>query len=108
MKDEIKEILDNKLYFDLEEEDYIKIKDYITNLQEELKSANESISWWSNRFKAVERDNRNYKSRNKKAIKKLETLMPICIMPNNTLIHGTEKAKIIEETLNILNGGSNE
>lgn len=35
MNDEIKEILDNKLYFDLEEEDYIKIKDYITNLQEE-------------------------------------------------------------------------
>ena len=34
--------------------------DYITNLQEELKSANESITWWSNRFKAVERDKRDY------------------------------------------------
>ena len=26
--------------------------------EEELKSANESITWWSNRFKAVERDNK--------------------------------------------------
>ena len=34
MNDEIKEILDNKLYFDLDEEDYIKIKDCITNLQQ--------------------------------------------------------------------------
>ena len=42
---------------------------------------------------------------NSKAIEKLKTLMPICIMPNNMLIHGTEKAKIIEETLNILEKG---
>ena len=42
--------------------------DYITNLQEELKSANESITWWSNRFKAVERDKKDYKSRIDKAV----------------------------------------
>lgn len=49
-------------------------------------------------------DGEDYKSRNEKAIEKLKTLMPICIMPNNMLIHGTEKAKAIEETLNILQG----
>lgn len=37
-----------------------------------------------------------------KAIDKLESLLPMCIMPNNMLIHGTEKAKTIEETLDIL------
>ena len=37
-----------------------------------------------------------------KAIDKLESLLPMCIMPNNMLIHGTEKAKAIEETLDIL------
>lgn len=59
--------------------------DYITNLQEELKSANESISWWQNRFNAVEKENENlkidnkrlqhnekvFKSRNEKALDKL-------------------------------------
>lgn len=37
MKDEIKKIFDTKLYFDLNDEDYTKIQDYITNLQEKLK-----------------------------------------------------------------------
>ena len=53
MNDEIKEILDNKLYFDLEEEDYIKIKDYITNLQKDLEKANDIIA----------KDRQFYKSR---------------------------------------------
>jgi cell division septum initiation protein DivIVA len=39
-----------------------------------------------------------------KATKELEKLLPLCIMPNNTLIHATEKSKIIEETINILKG----
>lgn len=37
-------------------------------LKEELKSANEEITWWSNRFNAVERDNRQLKEDKKKAI----------------------------------------
>lgn len=57
-EDEIKEILDNPKilmlsygnYISLD--DYVKLKDCITNLQEELKSANESITWWQNRFNA--------------------------------------------------------
>lgn len=30
--------------------------DYITNLQEEIKSTNESITWWQNRFNAIEKN----------------------------------------------------
>ena len=38
------------------------------DLQVELKSANEEITWWSNRFNAVERDNRQLKEDKRKAI----------------------------------------
>lgn len=74
MKDEIREILDNPKTLQLSYgnyaslDDYFKLRDFITNLQQELKEANESIIWWSNRFKAVERDNRDYKSRIEKAV----------------------------------------
>jgi len=34
-----------------------QLSDYITNLQEELKSANESITWWQNRFNALQEEN---------------------------------------------------
>ena len=44
----------------------------------------------------------------KKATTILEGLLPICIMPNNTLIHGTEKAKEIETALEILRGDKND
>lgn len=71
MKDEIREILESvKRHIDYVEatkqcsvRDYeMKVMyDYITNLQEELKEANESITWWSNRFKAVEKYNTKLK-----------------------------------------------
>ena len=44
----------------------------------------------------------NLQSKIDKAIEILESQLPICVMPNNMLIHGTEKAKAIEEVLNIL------
>lgn len=44
----------------------------------------------------------NLQSKIDKAIDKLESLLPMYIMPNNMLIHATEKAKTIEETLDIL------
>ena len=44
------------------------------------------------------------KSKIDKAIKELETLLPLCVMPNNTLIHATEKSKTINKTLKILKG----
>lgn len=72
MKDEIKEILDDLLFtttlpnvsVKLSNEKLYQLKDYITNLHEELKSANESITWWSNRFKAVEKENKKLKETN--------------------------------------------
>lgn len=44
---------------------------YITNLQKELKSANESISWWQNRFNAVEKQNNRLKEKHKNLIEYL-------------------------------------
>lgn len=49
-----------------------------------------------------------YKNIIDKATKELEKLLPLCIMPNNTLIHGTEKAKVLDDLLNILQGKSDE
>lgn len=43
--------------FYLEHNNVNEFYDYITNLQEELKSANESITWWTNRFNAVAKEN---------------------------------------------------
>lgn len=48
--------------------------------------------------KLVEERN-NLENQIKEAIVILEKLFPICIMPNNMLIHGTEIAKIIKEAL---------
>jgi hypothetical protein len=69
MKDEIKEMIDKTKKcliagYDLDiitQEEMGILWNYITNLQEELKSANESISWWQNRFNAVEKENTKLK-----------------------------------------------
>ena len=79
MKDEIKEMNFSEMLFNRDE----RLLDYITNLQEEKE---------------------RYKKNIDEAIKELETLLPLCIMPNNTLIHATEKSKVIEETIKILKG----
>lgn len=95
MKDEIKEILDELDWYikqpnnqdvngeyeppmELSQEEAKEIYDCITNLQEELKSANESITWYSNRFKAVERDNRKLKEENERLKEDLKTLWNVC------------------------------
>ena len=51
--------------------DTCKLLNYITNLQEELKSANESITWWQNRFNAVEKENNRLKEENKRIFSKV-------------------------------------
>lgn len=79
MKDEIKEILDTLreqhstdimlgkeiandfAEYKLNYKEMTLLLNYITNLQEELKSANESITWWQNRFNAVEEENKKLK-----------------------------------------------
>lgn len=45
---------------------------YIEQLEADYKEANDSITWWKNRFNVVERDNRDYKSRIDKAIEYIE------------------------------------
>lgn len=64
----------------------------------DIDSWNKAIST----FSELENKINNLQSKIDKAIDKLERLLPMCIMPNNMLIHGTEKAKAIEETLDIL------
>jgi len=44
MSEEIKEIFKTKLYFDLDETDYIKIQNYITNLQKENEKLKEELN----------------------------------------------------------------
>ena len=44
------------------------VKDYATNLQQENQELNDSITWWNNRFNAVQRDYEDYKSRKEKAV----------------------------------------
>lgn len=123
MSDEIKEILDNlknennyqvdcndgSAFKELFANEINLLLDYITNLQEENKELNDDNIWWNNRFKAVERDNRDYKSRNKKAIEYIE---------NNTLysedydyddednlqFQGAYDYKATEDLLEILKG----
>lgn len=64
MKDEIKEILDTKLYFDLDEEDYIKIKDYITNLQQENETLHENNQNMQEEMARVWEENERLKEEN--------------------------------------------
>ena len=72
---------------------------YITNLQEEVKSANESITWWSNRFKAVERDKKNYKLRNEKAIEFIKEKISSTKGVINDYMYHKEHNKILIELL---------
>ena len=104
--------------------------DYITNLQEEkeeLKMTNLALADDITKNKIIKQEvlteccgipigeipmlkiqNDEYKQRIDEATKELEKLLPLCIMPNNTLIHGTEKAKVIEKAINTLQGKSDE
>jgi predicted nucleic acid-binding Zn-ribbon protein len=92
MAEEIKEIFKTKLYFDLDETDYIKIQNYITNLQKEneilknqlyfIGEQNKSIDKLENGITNLQIENENlrieisaretvcddYKSRNEKAV----------------------------------------
>lgn len=51
---------------------YYEMQHLITDLQQELQEANDSIIWWSNRFKAVKRDNRKLKQENERLNSQLD------------------------------------
>lgn len=64
MNNEIKEILKIEVdcdYKKLSVDEISILEDYITNLQEELKSAYESIAWWNNRYNALRKENQDLK-----------------------------------------------
>lgn len=46
----------------------------IKELETELQEANESINWWTNRFKAVEKENQKLKKENQKLVKVIDKL----------------------------------
>lgn len=58
---------DVMLYMQALMKNYEKLEQENKQLKAELKSANEEITWWSNRFNAVERDNRQLKEDKRKA-----------------------------------------
>ena len=68
MKNEIKEILNEIGYHQhihenltLSPKELDILADSIIDSQEELKSANESITWWQNRFNALQKENEKLK-----------------------------------------------
>ena len=104
MNNEIKEILDilktDMIHIRLFKEDREKLLDYITNLQEEVKSANESITWWNNRYNALQEENKELKEDKKKAIEILKY-----DMENIDLEDGYSTC---EQVLNVLEGSDKE
>lgn len=80
--------------------EFNELKKKNKQLETDYKEANESITWWQNRFNAVERDNRNLKNNRDKAIKF-----------GNGLLLGEatfEERHIANRFLNILKGESDE
>lgn len=82
MNDEIKEILN-----------------YITNLQQENQELNDSVTWWNNRFNAVQRDYEDYKSRIEKAVEYINGTTFFGLRTGKTFL-----SKYLNDLLNILNG----
>ena len=79
LKDEYEEGIkdlqqENESLKQMSKDTYDTSQEIMSELQEELKSANDSITWWTNRFNAVQRDYEDYKSRIKKAIPMLKEL----------------------------------
>lgn len=129
MNNEIKEILikdfneilvkefctdwkEKRLYIELlvNSTPFSNLLDYITNLQEENKELNDDNIWWNNRFKAVQRNYKDYKSRNEKAIEYVKSKKAII---NTDYIRIFDLFKIDEqgytdELLKILQGSDKE
>lgn len=86
-----------------------ELTDYATKneqLEEDYKEANESVTWWTNRFYAVERDKKQLENNRDKAIEYIEKYLQISILPNNQIINGTEVVKRINKIEDILKGDS--
>ena len=62
-KIELNKSLNVQGYYDKEDK---ALLDYITNLQQENQELNDSITWWNNRFNAVQRDYEELKQENER------------------------------------------
>lgn len=106
MNKEIKEILEtldgvaSGDWIQMLPKEAIKLENYITNLQEELKETNESLTWWTNRFNAVERDNRKLKQENQKLVKVFDELEEYIL--NHYIVGHTVQNASLDDILNKL------
>ena len=68
-------------------------------LKAEIQEANDSITWWANRFKAVERDNRELHERIDKAIEYIKECQEVWHKRGeyweNELVDGTKLLEIL-------------
>ena len=88
-----------------------RLLDCITNLQEEVKSANESITWWTNRFNALQKETNNLKTSldesqeviadYKRENDKLTQELNICMIERNNYLSRIDKAIEIIKKYNI-------
>jgi hypothetical protein len=82
---------------------YLDKLEEIEELKAEIKELNDSSVWWTNRFNAVERDNREYRARIDKAIEYIKA---------NKIFDDIEVARVIDKyekiLLNILQGSDKE
>ena len=72
----------------------------------EIETLNESITWWSNRFNAVERDNRELRKEIEKLNKALQSINKILQNEYNELTDYTGyiyKTDLINKLLDIVN-----
>lgn len=91
----------NEMFEHLQERDVSQeALDYIVNLEKENKEL--YVDKMHNYNYA-----HTYGLRNEKAIEELKKIMPICIMPNNMLIHGKRYAEAVENAIKILEGKEN-
>lgn len=93
-------------------EEYKKLMGEIETSKERI----ESETSWKSRCEELAKINKEHQKLNGELRKendalitiidlvkhKIKEQIPVCIMPNNMLIHGTEKAKFLEDLLEIL------
>lgn len=85
---------------------------YIAQKDDEIKELNDSITWWNNRFNAVERNNRELRDRIDKAIEYhdncVNNLLDLDKIDDNEKLAYKVAYEIHDNYLNILKGSDKE
>jgi molecular chaperone GrpE (heat shock protein) len=89
-------------------EELEKERKKVKELKADLKEANESITWWTNRFNAVERDNREIQNRIDKAVEIIKKYGYEKQMEEDYLMNRVNLANYNCLLLDILEGNNNE